>query len=645
VVVEVINEVSIFAGDSTDAVPAETDMLFRAPDLLQTGRRSRARLEADDGTITRVGSNTLFSFDANSRSVNLKRGSLLFHSPEGKGGGRVVTASATASVLGTTIIVAATENGGFKLMVLEGTAQVLFADGTIYRLEAGQMTFVLPNTPTDAPSAGPAQGGEPEESEGGRVVQSGDPDNGASGQSGQSGKPGPVFNFDLDRMQEEAGLIQGFGEAVPSQSKINEAAREQARKIEAGELEATGAIIISADESETVILQVDDQELVRNNQSNITDPELARFIEATKTSVTPQTDGFAESNFFKSPGVFIPPGTVARLDDDDGENFSGFAAGSLFFKSGNLDLSPIRNPAKSGVGDRYFLGSTELTRFTGTTSLKNIENPAKIDISSLGTLDFTSGSGVNVSEPAANYIRLEFSSKNAISMENVTLQNNNGDLRVDSEGEDLNVLSSSSLNAGNRELEPPSDVIGSDAKNSIQLKGNNIKVENSSISAGNKLNLTATKQIRVNTSSISADFIEYKADEILLEGTTSSTDYAGSEFVMDGTTLVDLKNLDLTSLTTINLGAQTLILANVTFPNSGTIQLKSRDGLLAANPNSNQSAVTGKVNFISNVNVMGTPAEQFVSTAQGGTDTSGNSLIQISTISGSTPVNVVSTLD
>ena len=87
IVVEVINEVSILSGEELRATPAELEMLFQAPDLLQTGRRSRARLEADDGTITRIGSNTLFSFDEKTRSINLKRGSLLFHSPEGRGEG------------------------------------------------------------------------------------------------------------------------------------------------------------------------------------------------------------------------------------------------------------------------------------------------------------------------------------------------------------------------------------------------------------------------------------------------------------------------------------------------------------------------------------------------------------------------------
>ena len=116
--IEVVNKVEILKGEDLKATPAKESMVFRAPDFMQTGRRSRARMEAEDGTITRVGSNTLFSFDQGSRTINLKKGSILFHSPEGRGGGRVVTASATASVIGTTIAVVATANGGFKLIVL-----------------------------------------------------------------------------------------------------------------------------------------------------------------------------------------------------------------------------------------------------------------------------------------------------------------------------------------------------------------------------------------------------------------------------------------------------------------------------------------------------------------------------------------------
>lgn len=44
-------------------------------------------------------------------------------------GGNIKSAGATASVLGTTLIVGANQSGGFKVMLLEGKGQVTGAGG------------------------------------------------------------------------------------------------------------------------------------------------------------------------------------------------------------------------------------------------------------------------------------------------------------------------------------------------------------------------------------------------------------------------------------------------------------------------------------------------------------------------------------
>ena len=123
-------------------------LLFREklphPDVVKTGIRSRAELVAADKTITRIGSNSILSFDKGKRGINLQQGSVLFHSPRGRGGGLIRTAGATAAVTGTTIGVSATSNGGFKLMVLEGSAKASLPNGRSQNLRAGQLTFNMP---------------------------------------------------------------------------------------------------------------------------------------------------------------------------------------------------------------------------------------------------------------------------------------------------------------------------------------------------------------------------------------------------------------------------------------------------------------------------------------------------------------------
>ena len=143
-VTQVVNDVEIISAADQSQKNASVNDVFKMPDILKTGPQSRAELVADDETVTRVGANTIFSFDPANRTIDLKQGSLLFHSPHGKGGGTIHTGSATASVLGTTLIITTTPSGGFKVLDLEGSVEVNFLNGLNQKLAPGQMSFVLP---------------------------------------------------------------------------------------------------------------------------------------------------------------------------------------------------------------------------------------------------------------------------------------------------------------------------------------------------------------------------------------------------------------------------------------------------------------------------------------------------------------------
>lgn len=140
---QVVNSVDVIAEDKSTHAAAVSDV-FKMPEVLRTGAASRAEMVAEDKTITRVGADTIFSFDPANRAIDLKQGSLLFHSPHGKGGGSIHTASATAAVLGTTIIVSCTADGGFKVLDLEGEAKVRLPDGSSQTLNPGEMIVIFP---------------------------------------------------------------------------------------------------------------------------------------------------------------------------------------------------------------------------------------------------------------------------------------------------------------------------------------------------------------------------------------------------------------------------------------------------------------------------------------------------------------------
>jgi hypothetical protein len=143
---EVVKDVNVVAADTKAATPAQVSAVVKAPDLVRTGPESRAELTAPDQTITRVGANSVFSFEPQGRSLDLQQGSVLFYSPKGNGGGTVTSGGASAAVLGSTMICVAGPDGSFKTILLEGKhgCTVTLKDGKTVTLHNGQMVVVLP---------------------------------------------------------------------------------------------------------------------------------------------------------------------------------------------------------------------------------------------------------------------------------------------------------------------------------------------------------------------------------------------------------------------------------------------------------------------------------------------------------------------
>lgn len=197
---EVFKDVNVVAAATKTSAPAKVSDHVKAPDLTRTGAGSRAELTAPDKTITRLGANTVFSFEPTGRNMRLEKGSVLFHSPTGRGGGTIKTGGAIASVLGTTIMLAATADGGFKFIVLEGKGKATLPNGKTITLQAGQMAFVLP----------------------GGVSFS------------------AVLDINLGRLVAGSQLVDGFGQPLPSVSKIQRAVQRQNRELARGRASDTG---------------------------------------------------------------------------------------------------------------------------------------------------------------------------------------------------------------------------------------------------------------------------------------------------------------------------------------------------------------------------------------------------------------------
>lgn len=101
-----------------------------------TGQKSRAELQFNDGTITRLGQLTSFSFTQGTRTAQVKQGTALFVVPKGMGGTTIQAGPVTAAITGTTLLVQVVD-GRVLVYVYEGSVVV---DGKT--IQAGQVISV-----------------------------------------------------------------------------------------------------------------------------------------------------------------------------------------------------------------------------------------------------------------------------------------------------------------------------------------------------------------------------------------------------------------------------------------------------------------------------------------------------------------------
>jgi hypothetical protein len=101
------NHVSLGSHAGGNDRPAMIHDIVKAQTYILTQAESRAELQFPDHSIVRVGQNTVFSFDANSRTLSLEKGAILFYMPPASGGGNIKTPSLTAAITGTVAKVSA----------------------------------------------------------------------------------------------------------------------------------------------------------------------------------------------------------------------------------------------------------------------------------------------------------------------------------------------------------------------------------------------------------------------------------------------------------------------------------------------------------------------------------------------------------
>jgi hypothetical protein len=107
-------------GGQSATRPAAPQDVVRARNFLLSESDSRAELQYPDGTIVRIGQNTVFSFEAETRTLNLTKGTFIFYVPKGQGGATIKTPSLTAAITGTVGKVS-----GDTIAIIEGSIKLI----------------------------------------------------------------------------------------------------------------------------------------------------------------------------------------------------------------------------------------------------------------------------------------------------------------------------------------------------------------------------------------------------------------------------------------------------------------------------------------------------------------------------------------
>jgi hypothetical protein len=109
--------------EQADARPAAINDEVNENTALRTGDDSRSELTFGDLTITRLGSNTIFSVSNAGRNIRLDTGSILVYARKNSGAAEISTKAVSVGITGTTLIFESEPASYNRLTVLEGSAR------------------------------------------------------------------------------------------------------------------------------------------------------------------------------------------------------------------------------------------------------------------------------------------------------------------------------------------------------------------------------------------------------------------------------------------------------------------------------------------------------------------------------------------
>ena len=144
-VTQVVKDVKLLPANAAARSAAISDDVSRGT-AVRTGTESRAELTFTDLTLTRLGANTVFSFDEGSRDLKLGSGAILVQVPVNAPAAKITTAAVTAAITGGTTLMEANVNTPIKMLVMEGKGKLCSkASGQCEEARGGEMLIADKN--------------------------------------------------------------------------------------------------------------------------------------------------------------------------------------------------------------------------------------------------------------------------------------------------------------------------------------------------------------------------------------------------------------------------------------------------------------------------------------------------------------------
>lgn len=581
-VTQVVNDVQIISATSQQTKAVSVNDVFTMPDILRTGPASRAELVAADETVTRVGANTIFSFDPASRTIDLKQGSLLFHSPHGKGGGTIHTGSATASVLGTTLIVTTTPTGGMKVLDLEGNVEVKFLNGLKQNLDPGHMTFVLP---------------------GGNQLA-------------------PIIVFRLDDLTKNSLLVGGFHQDLSSMPLIQEQITKQLKLIQNGKLTDTG-LEVGSDAGPTTV-QVLDPSTLQNDLNGLNNATVNAALRADATINQPSlTDPGIPTPptriFLDVTHQFLLPGNTFYL----GQGFVGFAANNIYFNTIHLDSLPVALSPFVNYPIFDIVAAGNIT-FAGSVDFQGLADSDSIVFSLVAGNQIIVTPGITI---LANIANFEWQTPHTITFDGVSVFNDKGNMSFGT-GDGFVARNNAYLRAAaNLSVQTPGDIsishttLGADTMfmtssggattlDSVYATLNSIgtfagdqglTVSGSTFFANSGSGVLAFNSahgsVNITGTSIQSEMLTVNSgDGILLDGNGQSFNIASANF--SAKNVGNISHADFSNLGYLNMQANTITVSDTTFNpdnaynfGTGTGQVNVNNGTMMGHLNLNSDFI------------------------------------------------------